>query len=136
MNSDLMLRTASDTFSIILGYSVLCFFRYMPVYSIISSLIKAYLRILGLYWGIFWLIQTYSAPCVTLAYSQPCHILSPDIFRTGGLFKTLWNVDQANSEPCHVALFRHIQAYSEPCATFTYAKTWHNWIPGIFRILL
>ena len=41
------------------------------------------------------LIQAYSAPYVTLAYSQPCHILSPGIFTTRGLFKTLSNVDQA-----------------------------------------
>ena len=64
---------------------------------------------------IFRLIQANSGPCVTLAYSKPCHILRPSIFRTGGLFKTRWNIEQTNSEPCYRALFSHIQKYSEPC---------------------
>ena len=50
------------------------------------------LRHVHTYW---YIIKAYSAPCITLAYSKPCHILSPDIFRTEGLFKTLWNDDQA-----------------------------------------
>ena len=81
------------------------------------------------YWGMFTHIETllryiqaYSAPCTTLAYLQHCHILSPDIFRTEALFKTLWNDHQAYSEPCHGALFSHIQASSEPCAMLTYAE--------------
>ena len=84
----------------------------------------------------FLLIQAYSAPCVTLAYSQTCHILSPDIFKTKGSFKSLWNVDQAYLEPCRGALFSHIQAYSEPCATLAYAETWHTRIleyPELFH---
>ena len=71
-----------------------------------------------------------SPPCVTLAYSQLCHILSPSIFRTEGLLNTLSNNDQAYSEPCHKAVLSHIQAYSEPCATLTYAETWHTRNPG------
>ena len=59
----------------------------MPAYSIVFNVIKAYSRILTLL-RYFRLIEAYSAPCVTLAYSQPCHNLSPGIFRTGG-FKTL-----------------------------------------------
>ena len=35
------------------------------------------------------LIQTYSARCVTLVYSQPYHILNLGIFRTGCIFNTL-----------------------------------------------
>ena len=83
------------------------------------------------------LIQAYSAPYVTLAYSQPCHILSPGIFTTRGLFKTLSNVDQASrhSDPYHRPLFNHTQAYLEPCATLAYAETCHTWNPGIFRTL-
>ena len=77
-------------------------------------------------------IQAYSAPFVTLAYSQPCHILNPGIFRTGGLLKALWDVDQTYSEPCHRASFSHIQAYSESCATLAYAETRHIQNPGIF----
>ena len=38
-------------------------------------------------------IQAYSVPCVTLAYSKPCNIQSPGIFRSGSLFKTLRKVD-------------------------------------------
>ena len=41
-------------------------------------------------------IETYSG------ISSTCHILSPCIFRTGSLFKTLWNVDQAYSESWNV----------------------------------
>ena len=63
-------------------------------YSVFSSIclhIESYsalLRHIHTYWGIvkaLWLIQAYSAPCVILTYSQPCHILRPDIFGTGGL---------------------------------------------------
>ena len=104
--SDLMLCTASDhDIFRILAYSALCFFRYIPACSVILSI-----------------IQAYSGACIHLAYSQPCHILSPDIFRTGGLFKTLENIDQAYSQPCHRALFSHIQAYSEPYAMLAYVK--------------
>ena len=63
-------------------------------------------------------IHASSASFVTLAYSQPCHILSPGIFTTRSILKILWNFDQAYSEPCHSqrpeqfirALFRHIQS--------------------------
>ena len=106
-----------------MAYSALCFFRQpclqrifslgnevvfsgMPAYAIIFSFIEAYWRILRHFKGMFRLIQAYP---VTLAHSQSCHILSPSIFWTEGLFKTLWNVDQTYSEPCHRALFSHIQ---------------------------
>ena len=109
----------------ILAKSALWFLRYMPVYSIILSIIKAYSRIL----------RHYSTPCVTLAYSGTSHILSPGIFRTGGLFETLSNLDQTYSELCHSTLFSHIQAYSEHCATLAYGETWHTRNHGIFRIV-
>ena len=41
--------------------------------------------------ALFRLIQAYSALFVTLTYSQPYHIRSFGIFRTGWIFKTLWN---------------------------------------------
>ena len=44
-------------------------------------------------------IQTYSEPCVTLAYSEPCYIQNPGIFRT-----------MTYLEP---------EAYSELCQTST-----------------
>ena len=120
-----MLCTAIARFRI-LTYSSLCYFMHMPVCSMVFSIIKAYSCILRHYYGIFRLFQTYSAPCVTLAYSQPCHVLNPGIVRTGYLFKTLWNVDQAYLEPCYRALFSHIQAYSELCATRVYDLTYSD----------
>ena len=130
-----MLCTASDTFRIIMAYSALCFFRYTSVYSIIFNVIKAYPLISRHYYGIFRFIQAHSAPCVTLAHSQLCHILNPIIFINGCLFKTLWNVDQTYSEPCHSASISHIQAYSVPCTMLAYAETWHTQNPGIFQTL-
>ena len=103
-----MLCTASGTFRI-LAYSELCFFRNMPAYLIIFSITKAYSRIFGHYYGIFRLIQAYLAPCVTLVYSQPYHIVSPGVIKTGGLFKNLRNIGQPCSESCHGAFFSHIQ---------------------------
>ena len=44
-------------------------------------------------------IVTYLEPCVTLVYSEPCHIQNPGIFRT---------------------LSRHILAYSERHVTLAY----------------
>ena len=68
--------------------------------------------------------SAYSAPCVTLSYWQPGHILSPGIFSTRDLFNTLRNVDQTYSEPYHRALL-----------TLAYAETWHSHNHGIFRTL-
>ena len=93
-----MLCTASDTFRA-LAYSTLCFFQ---VYAGIFNHIQTLLRHIQVYSDIFNIL------CY-LAYSKACYILRPGIFTTGGLFKTLRNVDQAYSEPCHGALFSHIQ---------------------------
>ena len=49
------------------------FFRCLQEYSSIFSTIKSYSHIFSRH------IQAYSAPCVTLAYSKPCHIPSPSI---------------------------------------------------------
>ena len=62
------------------------------------------------YWGMFMHTgtllshtQALLTPCVTFAYSQPCHVqIYPSIFRTGGLIQTLWNAGQAYPEPCHI----------------------------------
>ena len=76
------------------------------------------------YWGIFMHIETllryivaYSGilntlcnPCILITVpSQPCHILSPSMFRGKGLFKTPWNVGQTYAIGHYSALFRHIQ---------------------------
>ena len=55
--------------------------------------------------------QTYSEPCVTLAYSEPWHIQKPGI-ATPGIFRTL--------------------VYSETW----YCGTWYIQNPGIFRNLV
>ena len=60
-------------------------------------------------------IKTYLEPCVTLAYSGPCHIQNPDITGTYDTFRTL---------------SRNILAYSEHCVTS------HIENPAIFRTLL
>ena len=98
-------------------------YRHIQSYSVLRH-ISAYPDIIKT----FRLILANSAPCVTLAYSQPCHILNLGIFRTGSLFKTLSNVDQAYSEPCHRALFSHIQAQN-------LVQRLHMQKPGIFGIL-
>ena len=97
-------------------------FNHVECYSDLLTNIETLLRHMQAY-------QLYSAPCVTLVYSQPCHILIPSIFRT------LWNVDQVYSELCHRALFSHIQAFSESCVKLVYAETWHTQNPWIFRTL-
>ena len=84
------------------------------------------------YSDIFSHIVAYLEPCVTLAYSEPCHIQNPSIFKTWDAFRTS---------------SRHIPAYSECCVTLVYWKPYHiqhfaifhNFricrTRGIFRIL-
>ena len=78
-------------------------------------------------------IQAYSGPCVTLAYSQPSYIPSPGIFRTGSMFKTMWNFDQAHSGPCENSLFRHYSAVFRHIQNLLWSL--HMPKPGIFGIL-
>ena len=135
--SDLMLYTASDTFRI-LANSALCFLcicRNIQSYSLLMRHIQVYetlLRHIQAYSGIS---STLCNPCILV----PLHFLSPSIFRTGDLFKTLWNVEQVYLEPrifwMPGALFSHVQVYSELYATLTYEKTWHTRNPGIFKTL-
>ena len=98
-------------------------------FTIIFSIIKAYSRI-------FSLIQGYLASFVTLAYSQTCHIPSPGILRTGGILKTLWNFEQAYSEPCHNqysqnSLCRHYSVIFRTlcnifiCRNLAYSESWN-----------
>ena len=74
--------------------------------------------------------DTYWAHCVTLAYLQACHILSPSVYRTGDLFKTLRKVDQVYSKPCQGI----IQPFSDIfrtlrntciCRNLGYPKSWN-----------
>ena len=86
------------------------------------------------YWGLFRHVETllrhiqaysgiFSILCNLHILATFPYILSPSIFRGGGLFKTLWKVDQVYSEPGHRALFIHIQPYAELCATLAYAES-------------
>ena len=136
MYSDLMLCTSLDTFRI-MAYSALFFYVYTWLFSHnqcywgIFMHIETLLRCIQAYSGIF---STLCNPHITIAYYLSMYY-DPSIFRNGGVFNTLWNVDQAYSKPCHRVLFSHIQACSEPCATRAYGETWHTCNPGMFRTL-
>ena len=65
-------------------------------------------------------IVAYLEPCVTLAYSELCHIQNPEIFRTQDIFRTL---------------SRHILAYSESCIKLAYWELCHIQNLVIFIIL-
>ena len=87
--------------------------------SVYSSIFRhfqacsALLRHIEIYWGIIKVYsgftEVYSEPLVSLAYWQTCLIPSSVMFRTGGIFKALWNFDEAYSERCHSQnkLFKH-----------------------------
>ena len=91
-------------------YSEPCLLSKIQTYS---GLFTFYLRLFT-----FSHIVAYLEPCVTLAYSEPCHIQNPGIFRTQDIFRTL---------------SRHILAYSECCVTLAYWVPWHIQNVGIFR---
>ena len=90
--------------------STLCFFRYIPAYSIIISFIKAYSLILR-HQSIVRLIQLYSVPCVTrchnlaifwsLAYLELEAYLKPS--------EALTRHFQNPTITHYSAVFRHIQ---------------------------
>ena len=93
-------------------------FTYIPAYSDISRHNQTNSGI----------IQTYSEPCVTLAYYELWYIQNPGIFKTRGIFRAL-----VYPKPWHIQNQRHIQkpglfrtlgcsepeAYSEPCQIST-----------------
>ena len=101
----------------------------MPAHSFMFRVIKIFTHIetsrhIQSYSGIFSTLCN-SRVCTTLS----CHILSPNIFKTGGLLQTLWNVDQAYLELCHGALCSHILAYQN------LMQHLHMQKPGILGIL-
>ena len=85
--SDLTRCTASDAFKI-LAYSQLFYSGIIRHIQVSSALLSIFTHIKKLRH-----IQAYSAPSVTLTFSQPCHILSPVVFRTRGIFKSQRNFD-------------------------------------------
>ena len=80
------------------------------------------------YSDIFSHVVAYVEPCITLAYSEPCHIQNAGIFRTRDIFRTQSRhvlvysehyVTLAYWEPCDIqnsTIFR-LLAYSEPYQT-------------------
>ena len=105
-------------------------FRDIDVYSSIFSIIKTLTHIEALLRN----IEAYTEPCGNLPYSQLCHIMSPGIFRTGYIFKTLWNFDQ-NPTMVYSDIIQPYSGIFRTCVTLVYAETWHIWNPGIFRTL-
>ena len=69
---------------------------------------------------IFSHIVAYLEPCVTLAYSKPCHIQNLGIFITQDVFRTL---------------SRHILIYSKRCVTLAYWDPYYIQNVALFRIL-
>ena len=124
-----MLCTASDK-SRILAYWEL----------FIQVAYSALLRHIHAYWGI---VKAYLTPCVTLTYWKLCDIPCPSRSRAGGIFKTLWNFDQAYSEPCHSqnSLFRHYSGIFRTlcnsciCSNLAYLKSWNIQNPSIIASL-
>ena len=68
---------------------------------------------------IFSYIVTYFEYCVILAYSEPCHIQNPDIFRTRDIFRTLSRNILAM---CNARILRTLP-YSE--LRHSLSKCWH-----------
>ena len=135
LHSDHMLCNASDTFKI-LAYSAFCFFRCIHIqsYSELLGHIHAYWDIVKAYSGIFSYIQH---------TVQNSHIRNLAIFwalaylELGAYLKSLRNVDQGFSEPCHSALSTHIQNLKQHLHTqkpgilrfIEYTEPFHNCIP-------
>ena len=65
-------------------------------------------------------IVAYLEPCMTLAYSEPCNIQNPDIFRIQDMFRIL---------------SRHILVHSKRCVMLAYREPCHIQNFAIFRIL-
>ena len=99
------------------NYFVLCDKYSEPC---LLSNIQTYSRIFMSYSEIFRHFVAYLELCVTLEYSDPCHIQNPGIFRTQGIFRTL---------------SRHTLAYSERFVRLAYWEPCHIQNFGIFRIL-
>ena len=72
-------------------------FRHIQAYLDISRCNQAYSGI----------IQAYSEPCVTLAYSELWQIENPGIFKTRGKFKTLIYTKRWFIEPWAIQKRRH-----------------------------
>ena len=74
------------------------------------------------------IIEAYSEPCVTLAYSELWYLQNRGIFKTRGLFITLvypqlWHIQNQrhiqNPGLCGTILYLEPEAHSEPCQIST-----------------
>ena len=110
--SDFMLHNASDTLRIF-TYSTLCFFKYMPAYSAILSVIETYSHILRH-------TQSYSGIFSTLC--------NPHIFTTLPYSKTLTRHIQNSAIGHYSAIFRHIQNVLQRLHTqiLAYLESWNT----------
>ena len=107
-------------------------FKHIQHYKGIFTYTEALLRHIQAYSCIFGI-------CVSLAYSQPCHIPNPGLFRTRGIFKTLGNFDQIYSECCHSqnSLFRHYSAIFRTLynaciyKNLAYLESWNTQNPSV-----
>ena len=129
-----MLCTVSDTFKI-LAYSAL-FFRYKSTYLIKFSVVFIVLRDNHAHWDIIktysGFIQAYSAPCVALAYSWPCHIQSASVFRIFRIYLAYLTRHIQNPAIGHyLTIFRHIpnlvqRLHMQKPGIIGYSEPFHN----------
>ena len=66
-------------------------------------------------------VVAYLEPCVTLGYSETCHIQNCAIFKTQDIFRTQ---------------SRHILSYSEHCVMLAYRAPCHLELYHIHRVLV
>ena len=88
-------------------YFCCAFWKSLEAFNVSLRYIQAY----------FVIISTLCSP----SKFATLHIIRrPVIFRTGGIFKTLWSFGQAYSEPCHIqnSPSKQMETYSEPCHIF------------------
>ena len=102
--------------------------RLIWVYSNIFKHIQAYPDIISHIQAKSGLLQAYSEPCVTLAYSVLCYIQNPDIFKSRGIFTILiypklWyfhNQRHIQDRELFRALrYSELEVYSESCQALT-----------------
>ena len=84
---------------------ILC---YVLIFSVINSFMTEIVIIYQAYSCIF---SALCNPRIFLAI----HTLNSGIFKTRGLFKSLWNIDQAYSEPCHMAIWHYLGIFRTLC---------------------
>ena len=130
-------RFCLDNCSVTCAVTLSCVLHQTNFWHIQNSIYSGIFRVTHIValLSIFRLLQTYSASFQTLTYSQTGQISSPSIFRTGGIFKNLWNFDQAYLERSERTVYSGIiQPYSGIfrtlcnayiCRNLTYSESWN-----------